>query len=57
MENQFICVKDEEGILRPQAGIWRLNDAGQMSALDYQKKNNSIKLIVCEIKELEDFSD
>jgi len=40
-----LVVKDEEGTLRPQAGIWTDNEFGQRSAEAYLKKDclNSYK--------------
>lgn len=55
MNNVFIVVKDEEGILRPQAGIWRANDAGEQSARVYEKNNPTITLRLCELTDLEQY--
>lgn len=38
-ELEVLVVIDNEGIMRPQAGIWKNNEAGKMSSEDYVKKN------------------
>lgn len=52
MKNIFIVVKDEEGDLRPMAGIWRDDEAGKVSSDYYLKKNPEIKLVKVELTEL-----
>lgn len=54
MENIFLCVKDEDGDLRPMAGIWRDDEYGNLSAEAYKKKNKNVtiaKVIISEVKE------
>lgn len=53
MENIFLCVKDEDGELRPMAGIWRDNEAGRISAYEYGRKYN-IEIVKIEIKEIKE---
>jgi len=36
---QVLVVKDEDGIMRPMAGIWIENDAGIINAKIYARKN------------------
>jgi hypothetical protein len=47
----YIVVKDEDGILRPTAGIWRNNDLGRNMAVDYQAKNPEVSIVIVEMKE------
>ena len=49
MKNIFIVVKDEEGKLRPQAGIWRDNESGKISSNNYLEKNPEIELVKVEM--------
>ena len=49
--NKFICVKDEEGYLRPMAGIWNNDEYNKQSAKDFLKKNRWCEIVMVEIKE------
>jgi hypothetical protein len=49
----FLVVKDEEGILRPMAGIWRDDEAGEFGAaifLKYHPNDSIVKARLIETK-------
>lgn len=52
MKQQFLVVKDEEGIIRPQAGCWNKTPMGEASAEIYQKKNKDITIVVINVEEV-----
>lgn len=52
MKNIFLVVKDEDGILRPMAGVWRSDESGKRSAEDYVKKNPEVTIVQVELIEL-----
>jgi len=48
----FLCVKDDEGTLRPQRGCWMDTYAGRVSAEVYLQKNKGdtvVKILVSEV--------
>lgn len=52
--NKYYCVKDEEGILRPRAGIWNFDEIGKHSSEDYLKSSmgRGCTIVEIEIKEI-----
>ena len=50
---QVLCVKDEQGELRPMTGIWKDNPAGQINAEGYlaQPKNSDTTVVKAELTE------
>jgi len=51
-EDFYLVVKDEEGGLRPMAGIWRDNEAGRISADKYLAKNPEITIVRVQMIEI-----
>lgn len=54
MSYKFYTIKDDEGIIRPKAGIWNYDSIGLESAKDFTSKkgNEDCKIITIEIKEI-----
>jgi len=48
---KYLVVKDEEGELRPLAGIWQDSEFGKMSADDYISKNPDCSIAICNLQE------
>lgn len=51
---KILTVKDEDGILRPQAGIWNDNEAGRRSSQDFINKpsNKDCSIVLAELTEI-----
>ena len=47
----YLVVKDEDGVLRPMAGVWKDNEAGRIASVEYLKKNNDCTIVRVEINE------
>ena len=48
MGKTFLCIKDEEGVLRPMAGIWEDSEYGRMKSnffLTTKKKYKNCKIV------------
>jgi len=54
MYYKFYTIKDDEGIIRPKAGIWNYDNIGLESAKDFilKKGNENCKIITIEINEI-----
>ncbi len=50
MKNEFIVVKDKEGILRPFSGMWRNDELGKLGSEDYKLQEGD-SLVVVELTE------
>lgn len=52
MENIFLTIKDEDGVLRPAIGIWRYNEADNKYAEGFKlmKGEKIVKVKIEEIK-------
>lgn len=48
-----LVVKDEDGVLRPMAGIWIDNEAGKMGAENFLSKpmNDGLEVVSAELTE------
>jgi hypothetical protein len=51
MEYIFLTIKDEQGILRPMAGIWKDNENGRYSAGNYKLEEGE-KIVKIKIEEI-----
>lgn len=51
---QVLVVKDEEGELRPIAGIWKDNEHGRAGSENYLSKNPWAKIVEATLTELKD---
>lgn len=49
---KVLVVKDEDGIMRPMAGIWVDNQAGQWGAEEYLSKHRGFSIVKAELAEL-----
>lgn len=45
LQSHFLVVKDDEGIIRPMAGIWRDNEAGRDDADRYAAKHSDVTIV------------
>lgn len=52
MDDLYLVVQDEYGMIRPMAGIWRDNEAGKISSEIYLKKNTGIKIVKVKIEKI-----
>lgn len=51
-DNTFLVVKDEDGILRPMAGIWRNDTAGNHASAAYADRDSGVTIVEVELKEV-----
>lgn len=49
----YLVVEDENGKIRPLAGIWKNDEAGRINSQEYIKKDSSCKIVEVEIKKLD----
>jgi hypothetical protein len=48
-EIKVLVVQDEDGEMRPLAGIWKNNEAGTISAKKYMTQNPTDKVIMARL--------
>ena len=51
----FVTIKDEDGVIRPMAGLWTFDDNGIKSAKEFAKKDGGtvVRVEITEVQEVE----